>query len=201
MRGPARGRGERGAACDRAALCSRTALARGRRVRRCPRHHAHRVGGRGGRRAARDAGGSRCAAAALGARDLTRATCSSWPGVPSAMPCSTAVAEERDRRRRARDPVRGSRARAHDGCTPNHILVESRAEAEELYRQCTGRSHRRRIPAWRRRFDRSQREQNAGDLGPIPASEFDPDFAERRPRPKPGEVSQPVQTQFGWHVI
>ena len=40
-----------------------------------------------------------------------------------------------------------------------------------------------------------------GDLGYFAESEMVPEFAEKAFSMKKGEVSEPVQTQFGWHVI
>jgi peptidyl-prolyl cis-trans isomerase D len=40
-----------------------------------------------------------------------------------------------------------------------------------------------------------------GDLGDTPLGRFLPDFEEAALALRPGEVSQPVETQFGWHVI
>jgi parvulin-like peptidyl-prolyl isomerase len=44
-------------------------------------------------------------------------------------------------------------------------------------------------------------DESGGDLGNAPATQFVPEFATAVAALEPGEVSEPVQTQFGWHVI
>ncbi|MGE5374497.1 MAG: peptidylprolyl isomerase [Bacteroidota bacterium] len=43
--------------------------------------------------------------------------------------------------------------------------------------------------------------QNGGELGWAPASSYVPEFAEAVKTLKLGEISQPVKTQFGYHII
>jgi peptidyl-prolyl cis-trans isomerase C len=83
----------------------------------------------------------------------------------------------------------------------DHIVVESRAEAEQVYRRVQG--------ATREEFDAVARETSTepgadasgGQLGSAAASGYVPAFAEAVVALEPGEISQPVHTQFGWHVI
>ncbi len=42
---------------------------------------------------------------------------------------------------------------------------------------------------------------NSGKLQGFKLSDFDPDFVAALKKLKPGEISQPVKTQFGWHLI
>ena len=44
-------------------------------------------------------------------------------------------------------------------------------------------------------------ERNRGSFDDIPLSDLDPDFAAALETLEPGAVSEPVQTQFGWHLI
>ncbi|MGK7295443.1 MAG: peptidylprolyl isomerase [Candidatus Wenzhouxiangella sp. M2_3B_020] len=44
-------------------------------------------------------------------------------------------------------------------------------------------------------------ERNQGSFDDIPLSDLDPDFAAALETLEPGVVSEPVQTQFGWHLI
>jgi parvulin-like peptidyl-prolyl isomerase len=43
--------------------------------------------------------------------------------------------------------------------------------------------------------------QNGGELGWAPASSYVPEFAAAVKTLKLGEISQPVKTQFGYHII
>ena len=43
--------------------------------------------------------------------------------------------------------------------------------------------------------------QNSGSLGSAVASTYVPEFAAAAVALEPGEISRPVKTQFGWHVI
>lgn len=80
-----------------------------------------------------------------------------------------------------------------------HILVETEAEAFEIRGRATAENFARL--AMRFSIDPGASE-NGGDLGTVPATAgFDPAFLDAALALQPGEISQPVQTQFGWHVI
>jgi foldase protein PrsA len=79
-----------------------------------------------------------------------------------------------------------------------HILVKTRAEAERIARQATPENFGRL--AERYSTDTTSA-KNGGDLGTLSASGLDADFVKAAEALKPGEISGPVQTQFGWHVI
>jgi hypothetical protein len=88
--------------------------------------------------------------------------------------------------------------------TVDHILVKTKAEAENVYRQVTGPG------ATRADFLKLAKQvsidpsaaQNSGALPPAtPASKFVKPFADAALALKPGEISRPVHTPFGWHVI
>ncbi len=44
-------------------------------------------------------------------------------------------------------------------------------------------------------------EDSGGELASAPAAQYVPEFANAVVALEPGEISQPVHTQFGWHVI
>jgi parvulin-like peptidyl-prolyl isomerase len=79
-----------------------------------------------------------------------------------------------------------------------HILLATRREAEQLAARTTPAN----FAANARRFstDRASA-RNGGDLGEVPASQFDPAFVEAALALRPGEISGPVRTRFGWHLI
>jgi foldase protein PrsA len=83
-----------------------------------------------------------------------------------------------------------------------HILVEEQATAERIAAEITPETFER--VAGRESIDRASAE-NGGSLGTFSEAEFlaqfDADFVAAALELEPGEISGPVQTQFGWHVI
>jgi len=85
----------------------------------------------------------------------------------------------------------------------DHILVKTEAEAQDVYQQVTAPGATRDdflALAKKVSIDPSAA-QNSGSLGSAVAATYDPDFAAAVVALKPGEISQPVKTKFGWHVI
>lgn len=80
-----------------------------------------------------------------------------------------------------------------------HILLQTEAEAFEI----RGRATAENFAGLAMRFSIDPgAAENGGDLGTVPATAgFDPAFLDAALALQPGEISQPVQTQFGWHVI
>jgi parvulin-like peptidyl-prolyl isomerase len=87
--------------------------------------------------------------------------------------------------------------------TVDHILVKTKAEAEQAYREVTAPGATRDdflALAKRISIDPSAK-QNSGALPATPASQLDEGFARAAIALAPGEISHPVHTQYGWHVI
>ena len=82
-----------------------------------------------------------------------------------------------------------------------HILVGSRQEAETVYDEVRDATLERFEAVARRVSTEPQAKETGGSLGNATASTYAEPFARAAVALKPGEVSQPVQTQFGWHVI
>jgi foldase protein PrsA len=85
----------------------------------------------------------------------------------------------------------------------DHILVKTKAEAERVYRKATapGATEEDFFElAGRLSIDPSA-QQNSGALGSAVASTYVPEFANAAVALEPGEISRPVQSEFGWHVI
>jgi peptidyl-prolyl cis-trans isomerase C len=79
-----------------------------------------------------------------------------------------------------------------------HILVDTQSEADDVYAEVT------RPGATEQDFlDLAKRVSNdqTADLGTVPATQLDQDFVRAALALEPGEISAPVHTQFGWHVI
>ena len=83
-----------------------------------------------------------------------------------------------------------------------HILVADRADAERIAADVTPATFAK--TAQRESTDQQSAVQG-GSLGTLSEaqfqSQFDPDFVGATLALKPGEISGPVQTQAGWHVI
>jgi parvulin-like peptidyl-prolyl isomerase len=78
------------------------------------------------------------------------------------------------------------------------IRVATQAEAERIEKQVTPDNFAKL--AQRYSTDTTSA-ANGGDLGTVAAATLDPTFANAALALRPGEISQPVQNQFGWHVI
>jgi parvulin-like peptidyl-prolyl isomerase len=84
----------------------------------------------------------------------------------------------------------------------DHILVKSEAEAEDVYRQVTAAGVTLKdfqALAKETSIDPNAK-QDGGELT-LPADQLVAEFADAALALRPGEISKPVQTQFGWHVI
>lgn len=79
-----------------------------------------------------------------------------------------------------------------------HILVNTEAEAVKIRARVTAKNFAALADKYS--IDPSAK-QNHGDLGTLPASQLDSTFVLTALALNPGEISEPVQTQFGWHVI
>jgi parvulin-like peptidyl-prolyl isomerase len=79
-----------------------------------------------------------------------------------------------------------------------HVLLETRAEAEDIAARATPRNFAQLATEFS--TDPSAA-QNGGDLGLQPATQFVSEYAEAAAAMDPGDISEPVQSEFGWHVI
>jgi parvulin-like peptidyl-prolyl isomerase len=87
--------------------------------------------------------------------------------------------------------------------TVDHILVKTKAEAQQVYQQVTAPGATRDdflALAKKVSIDPSAK-QNSGALPASPATQYVPPFADAALALEPGQISKPVHTKFGWHVI
>jgi foldase protein PrsA len=84
-----------------------------------------------------------------------------------------------------------------------HILVDTEQEAQDVYDQVTapGATEKTFHDLAEKVSTDTGSAKNGGSLGSAVASTYVPEFAEAVSALKPGEISEPVQSQFGWHVI
>jgi hypothetical protein len=83
----------------------------------------------------------------------------------------------------------------------NHILLATRAEAQRVYERVKDATRAQFVAVAKEESTEPGADERGGDLGNSPASGFVPEFANAVAALEPGQVSEPVQTQFGWHVI
>lgn len=83
----------------------------------------------------------------------------------------------------------------------NHILVESQAEAERVFARVRNATEREFVQEAKRTSTEPGAAERGGRLGSAVASTYVPEFANAVVALEPGEISRPVRTQFGWHVI
>jgi peptidyl-prolyl cis-trans isomerase C len=80
-----------------------------------------------------------------------------------------------------------------------HILVETEEEAKAIVEQIKGGADFAALAKEKSKDPGSA--QNGGDLDFMGKSELVPEFAEVAFKMFPGQTSNPVKSQFGWHVI
>jgi parvulin-like peptidyl-prolyl isomerase len=80
-----------------------------------------------------------------------------------------------------------------------HILVETKAQADSIYQQLKEGADFGEL-AKERSIDPSA-PNNAGDLGFFGWGRMVPEFQEEAFKLKDGEISRPVKTDYGWHII
>lgn len=85
----------------------------------------------------------------------------------------------------------------------DHILVKTQAEAEDVYAQVTapGATEQDFLDLAKQVSIDPSAAQNSGSLGSAVASTYVPPFAAAILKLVPGEISKPVHTKYGWHVI
>lgn len=83
------------------------------------------------------------------------------------------------------------------GRTASHILVETREEAERIRAMATPEN----FADLAREHSTDPGAANGGSLGEVSRGAFVPEFEEAAFALEDDEISQPVQTQFGWHLI
>jgi foldase protein PrsA len=79
-----------------------------------------------------------------------------------------------------------------------HILVQDQQTAEKISKQVTPKNF---ADLAKKYSTDTASAANGGDIGSRQAGQLDPTFAQAALSLKPGEISKPVQTQFGWHII
>jgi peptidyl-prolyl cis-trans isomerase C len=79
-----------------------------------------------------------------------------------------------------------------------HILVKTEEEAKAIVAELKNGSDFAELA---RQKSTDPGAQDGGDLGYFPKEEMVPEFAEAAFKLEKGQISEPVHTRFGWHVI
>lgn len=79
-----------------------------------------------------------------------------------------------------------------------HILVASEKEAKDILAKLKGGA---KFEDLAKQYSLDGSKDYGGDLGYFTAPEMVPAFSKAAFALKPGEISQPVKTDFGWHII
>ncbi len=81
----------------------------------------------------------------------------------------------------------------------SHILVEEEAKAKEIKKKINKGS---KFETLAKEFSKDEGSKvNGGELGYVLKGQLVPEFENKAFSMKKGEVSDPVKTQFGWHII
>ncbi len=80
----------------------------------------------------------------------------------------------------------------------SHILVKTEQEAQALLYDVT---HGKTFEEVAREKSLCPSGKKGGDLGWFGRGQMVPEFENAAFSTKPGEISRPVKTQFGWHLI
>lgn len=79
-----------------------------------------------------------------------------------------------------------------------HILVASKADAQKVIAEIKGGKSFEDVA---KSASKDSSSQEGGDLGWFKKADMVPEFADVVFKMKAGQISDPVQTKFGWHVI
>jgi hypothetical protein len=83
----------------------------------------------------------------------------------------------------------------------DHILVETEAEAQSVYQRVKDATVTQFMALARKVSIEPGAKDSGGVLASAPATQYVPEFANAVAALQPGEISKPIHTQFGWHVI
>ena len=89
-------------------------------------------------------------------------------------------------------PIKGGKIKA------SHILVGKLSRAQEIYEDLQAGDNFQELA---RKYSECSSKNKGGNLGEFPKGKMVSEFWNACTKLKVGEISQPVKTQFGYHVI
>ena len=90
------------------------------------------------------------------------------------------------------DPIRGGKIKV------SHILVDKFGKAQEIYEDIKAGEN---FESLARQFSTCSSKKRGGNLGEVTKNSVVPEFWNASIKLKIGQVSQPVKSQYGYHVI
>lgn len=90
------------------------------------------------------------------------------------------------------DPIRGGKIKA------SHILVDKYSKAQELYEDLGAGENFQNLA---QQFSTCPSRKKGGNLGEFSKGDMVPEFWSACSKLKLGEISQPVKTKYGYHII
>ena len=89
-------------------------------------------------------------------------------------------------------PIKGGKIKA------SHILVDKYTKAQELYEDILAGE---KLEDLARNFSTCSSKKRGGSLGEFAKGDMVPEFWDACTKLKIGEISQPVKSKFGYHII
>ncbi|MFX0035409.1 MAG: peptidylprolyl isomerase [Candidatus Hermodarchaeota archaeon] len=90
------------------------------------------------------------------------------------------------------DPIKGSKIKA------SHILVEKYSKAQEIYEDLKAGEKFEQLAT---NYSTCSSRKRGGNLGEFAKGDMVPEFWSACTKLKIGEISQPIKTQYGYHII
>ncbi|MHA2280818.1 MAG: peptidylprolyl isomerase [Promethearchaeota archaeon] len=94
--------------------------------------------------------------------------------------------------RKKGDPIRGGKIKA------NHILVDKFSKAQEIYEDLGAGENFQKLA---QQFSTCPSRKKGGNLGDFSKGDMVPEFWNACTKLKISEISQPVKSKFGYHII
>ena len=90
------------------------------------------------------------------------------------------------------DPIRGGKIKA------SHILVDKHSKAQEIYEDLGAGENFQKLA---QQYSSCPSRKKGGSLGEFSKGDMVPEFWNACTKLKLGDISQPVKSEFGYHII